>query len=119
ADRFVQKKHVGIHGQGARHLQTLLHASGQLLQIRLFESLQAYELYVVRNTTGAVRFGKLEQAEADVAFNSEPGKHTAFLEYEDPAGVRTMNGFAVNPYLSLCRGKESCGDVQQRRLAAP
>ena len=40
--------------------------------------------------------GQFEEAEADVAFDGEPGKDAALLEDEDAAGVGTVHGFAID-----------------------
>ena len=39
---------------------------------------------------------ELEQAEADVAFDREPGKDAALLEHEDAARVGAVDALAVD-----------------------
>ena len=39
AEGLVEKEHVGIDGQGARHFEALLHAAGELGRIGFLEAL--------------------------------------------------------------------------------
>jgi len=72
----------------------------------------------MRDALSALLFGKLEEAEADVAFNGKPGKYATFLKDKNPARIRTANSFTINQHLAM-RGREKSRDhVQQRRFAA-
>src|SRR5437763_2164241 len=118
AERLVEVKHVGIDGQRARHLHALLHPAGELAWVGALEALQPDELHVVRDARAALASRKVEQPEADVAFDREPRKNAALLEDEDAAAIGAGHALAVDGHLPCRRLEESAGDVEQRRLPA-
>ena len=118
AERLVEEEHVRIDGQGARDFKPLLHAAGKLRRVSLFEPLQPDHLDVVRDAALAFCARQFEQAEADVAFDGEPGEDAAFLEDEDAARVGAAHCFAIDGYLPAGRREKSGHGIQQRRFAA-
>ena len=61
---------------------------------------------------------RLEQAEADVAFDREPGEHAALLKHEDAPRIGAVHRLAVDEDLAARRREEAGHDVQQRGFAA-
>ena len=118
AERLVEEQHVGIDGQRARDFHALLHAARELLRIRLLESLKTDQLDVVGDAPLAFSRRQLEQAEPDVSFDGEPGKHAALLKDEDAARVGAVHRLAVDADLARWSARETRHHVQHRRLAA-
>ena len=118
AEGLVEEEHVGVHRQGARHFEPLLHAAGELGGIGLFKAFEADHLDVVGDALRAFRRGELEEAEADIAFDGEPGKDAALLEDEDAAGIGSGDYLAIDADLSAGGGEEAGHGAEQRRFAA-
>src|SRR6516225_1221563 len=62
--------------------------------------------------------GAVQQTEADVAFDGEPGEDGTFLEDEDAPWVGTADRLALDNRFAGGRALEAAEDVENGRLAA-
>jgi hypothetical protein len=60
----------------------------------------------------------VEQAESNVAFDSEPREDAALLEDEDAAGIGPVHYFAIDFYLSAGGREETSHGAEECRFAA-
>ncbi len=64
--------------------------------IGFFKAFEADHLDVVGDALSPFRCRQMEQAEANVAFDGEPGKDAALLEDENAAWIGSVDRFAID-----------------------
>jgi hypothetical protein len=118
-ERLVEEQHVRLDRQGARHLDPLLHAAGNLVWVGVLEPLEPDQLHVVLDAARPLGVRQIEQAEPDVPLHGQPGEHAVLLEDDHPPPIRPDDRLAVDAHLPGGRLVEAGHDVEQRGLAAP
>src|SRR6266481_7771950 len=118
---LVHQQHVRLHGQRASQRHALLHATGKLMRMVLFELGEMNEIQVVAGLlTPLFRvYAFLPQAKFDVFPRREPRKKSQLLEQEYAVGAGFFHFAAVNPDFSGRGAIESRDEMKQCGLTAP
>ena len=82
-ERLVHEEHLGLHHQRAREAHTLLHASGKLLRIGVFEAVQAHRVQDLHAALGAFgdRHAARLQRRRDIFEHRQPRKQREALKH--------------------------------------
>lgn len=109
-ERLVHQQHVGLAGEGARDLDALAHATGELVRIVIRELGEARDLEPLGDLGGACPSGARETA-IDVLAHGQPRKQPAVLVDRARLPV-ALRGAARRLEVTSEQG-------EQRGLAAP
>src|SRR5207244_1444891 len=118
-ERLVHQQHFWLDRESTREAGSLLHAAGELVRVRLLESVEADELDELRNlfVDLALRRAREPQAVRDVLVHRLPREQPELLEDDRHSDGRLRHTRAVQPHIARRRLDEPVDAAQQRRLA--
>ncbi len=120
-ERLVHQQHLRVRRHGAGKRDALLHAAGELMNVRGAKALQSDQLQVVHRhlaPLGVLQPGLELQSEQQVVHHVEPREQRVFLEHHHPVSAGPAHRHAIGEDPARVGPLQPGDDVQQRRLAA-
>lgn len=122
AQRLIEQQDLRLHGQGARHGNSLSHAARELRRPAICRVRKPYELDVFRDLLATLLLRPLRvygiHGERDVSLHREPGHQRIALEHDAAVMARGGNALPLDPNLTGVRSQQSRDRGNQRGLAA-